>query len=153
MAGRSWNQDGIVHTIIDDDAPTAALRLLEPLIAKFEPSDNQDIELEIEFNSRGYYDAGSMYGGRDRMGSAPEGEDERTLVGMTLYGPGNDGGIPVPPEIAQQLFDVYYDDIERAELEDQDDYPEHDDYDNFYESRIIRDVSRLITEDPDVFDQ
>lgn len=151
MRGNSWDENGVVHTTIDDDTPTAALRLLEPLIAKLQPSDNEDIQLEIEFNSRGYHDPGSMYGGRDNMGSAPEGGDERTLVGMTLYGPGIEDGTPVPENIAQQLFDIYYDDIENAEVEEAG-YDDHEPHD-FYESRIIRDVSRLITEDPDVFDR
>ena len=153
MRGNSWNADGVVHTVIDDDAPTPALQLLEPLMAQFQPSDNEDVQLEIEFNSQGHNDPGSKYGDSP---CPPDSSDERTLIGMTLYGPGVEQGVPVPPRIAQQLFQIYYSQIEEADL-DETGGPEDEAYDRArdarYESKMIRDVSRLITEDPDVFDK
>ncbi len=56
----------------------------------------------------GYYDAGSMYGGRDHMGSPPEGE--------SIYEPCDICGA----EEWTEREEAAYDDLVRRELDDRD---------------------------------
>lgn len=82
MSGRrSWNVQGIVsdelfwvdgELWLNDKKVTEVL----PCLLKY---IQEDAEFVIEFNSKGYYDPGSKYGGPDNLGSPPEGDDERLV--------------------------------------------------------------------------
>lgn len=69
-----------------------------------------DGELIIEFNSSGYNDPGSMYGGPDNLGYPPEGDDERLLDACYI------DDRKVSDAIANELFDLYLSQIEEVEL-------------------------------------
>ena len=71
-------------------------------------------ELVIEFVSSGYYEPASMYGGSDRLGWPEDGDDERLLSRAYLI----DGRreVELPPDVQQQLFDLYEDRIYEVEL-------------------------------------
>ena len=48
-------------------------------------SEETVVDFIIPWTSSGYYDAGSMYGGSDQLGSPPEGDDERDLAGLVHF--------------------------------------------------------------------
>jgi hypothetical protein len=48
-------------------------------------SEETFVDFIIPWTSSGYYDAGSMYGGSDHLGSPPEGEDDRDLAGLVHF--------------------------------------------------------------------
>lgn len=76
-------------------------------------------ELVIEFEAAGYRDEGSVYGGKDNLGSPPEGCEERTLVEAYLVEgtKPNERRIDLPQNIQESLFDFYADEIEAVELD------------------------------------
>lgn len=80
--------------------------------------DEEADELIIEFRSSGYYDPGSMYGGRDHLGWPPEGDDERTLDEAYLTKGFGDSlvRIKLPAELQQELFDHFSKRIEEVEI-------------------------------------
>ena len=67
-------------------------------------------ELVIEFASSGYNDPGCIYGDPGNC-YPPEGDDERTVTGMTL------GGEPVPKELWGELETMYADEIADVEID------------------------------------
>jgi hypothetical protein len=71
-------------------------------------------DLLIDFDSSGYYDPGSMYGGRDRLGSPPEGDDERIVRGAAI------DRLPLPKEAVAALADCFYDSIAEVEIKPED---------------------------------
>ena len=77
-----------------------------------------DFELVIEFTSSGYNDPGSMYGGPDGVGYAPESDDERLLTSAYLVNFSTHIGLD--DKTGQALFEKYRDEIYEVELDDQD---------------------------------
>jgi hypothetical protein len=47
-------------------------------------SDDEHGELVIKFAASGYHDTGSMYGGADNLGWAPEGDEERIIIDVFI---------------------------------------------------------------------
>ena len=74
----------------------------------------QDCEMVIHFNSEGYHDPGSMYGGPDNLGYPPECEDNRTLDLIVLS-----TGIVVPKAIQDKIFDQYQKLIDLAPISEE----------------------------------
>lgn len=77
-------------------------------------------ELEIHFLSSGYYDSGSMYGGTDHTGWAPEGEDIRTLDKVVLTVTNCDDvehKIKLSREQQQKIFDHFQEAVDDADVE------------------------------------
>ena len=70
-----------------------------------------DVDLEISFNVTGYYASGSMYKSNGDPGDPPEGDEERTLDGVTV------GGDKLDPRLSQVLFDHYQDEINEVEVD------------------------------------
>lgn len=80
------------------------------------------IDLIIKFRSTGYRDTGSMYGGSDNLGWAPEGDDERFLDEAYLEvfptaTPDNSFRVDLPKERQQELFERFREDIQEIELD------------------------------------
>jgi len=77
-----------------------------------------DAELNIEFHSKGYEDPGCTYGPPENC-YPPEGEDERWLSEATI------NGVELPPQLSQELFDLYENKIMEVDLpESEPDYYE-----------------------------
>ena len=122
MAGTSWtNVAGqfSIEIYVDkkqildiDDNPIPELM---PQRLYFSDEDDA-AELIIDFRSSGYDDPGSMYGGPDNLGYAPEGDDERLLE--TAYLKLDDVELPLTKEQQDLLFDRYSDEINDVELEE-----------------------------------
>jgi hypothetical protein len=69
------------------------------------------VELEIEFVSSGYIDPGSIAGPPEKC-YPPEGDEERTIVGMRLCGEN------VHPKIVEALRAYIEDAVYDADIED-----------------------------------
>lgn len=67
-------------------------------------------EVLIHFLSSGFYEPMSMYGGPDNLGYPEEGLDERTLDNVHI------DNKELPQELAQRIFDLYYSQVEKADL-------------------------------------
>ena len=72
--------------------------------------------LVIHFLSSGYHDPGCMYLSNGDPGYPPEGDEERVLDYMEM------GGLRVPQEFAEKLFERYLADVEAADVEYTRDY-------------------------------
>ena len=89
----------------------------DSILQKLPENDRSDYMVTIEFSSTGYDDPGSIYGGRDNMGWAPEGEDTRDITQISI-----DTGTmiyPVPPNdpLFVALSSAFQDRVDQAELE------------------------------------
>lgn len=107
----SWNVDATVtvEELTDDDFPDTFPRGITTL--------------DIDFNSQGYYQAASMYGGSDNLGWPAEGDDERTMIGVRASD--DDGNkIPLTVQQQQELFDQHFKRVEDEELPYDDSYNE-----------------------------
>jgi hypothetical protein len=78
---------------------------------KCDPS--AEIEIWIDFQSRGYYSPASMYGGADRVGWPEEGDDERTVNNVKVN--------EVLVSIAEKIFAECFDKVEQVEIDRSDD--------------------------------
>jgi hypothetical protein len=77
-------------------------------------------ELIVKFSSSGYRDSGSMYGGSDQLGWAPEGSDERTI--LTAYVEYEDKSQTIIPESDwHKIWDEYGNEIDEIDIFE--DYP------------------------------
>lgn len=103
--------DGVALDAHDED------RELPAELAAFVPAD-ESTELVVAFQSSGYYDPGSMYGGWQNLGSPPEGEDERTLDEAYLLV--NDQRVKLPQELQHALFSVYESEVNEQEIDTDD---------------------------------
>lgn len=133
------HDDGIVYETATDK-PNRSIQALLPLLQQVDGYG----ELVIEFRSKGYHDPGSRYGGPDNLGYPPEGDDERTLLQAYIYN--SPHKIPVPPQLAQQLWDTYEEQIYEAEIDRSPDYGDYDDIND-----DITKIADIVTEDPDIF--
>jgi hypothetical protein len=122
-----WKHDG--------NALPAAV---QPILKAAFPDADKDtsLELDIEFSSSGYYDAGRVSGPPEDC-YPPEGEDERTLDCITVHGPGGSGvKFKLEGKVADAVFDHFFDIVEEVELDtdrggdDDIDPPDDDDYDD-----------------------
>lgn len=103
-----------------------AIECLEPFVGFFpRQADEGDLTLVVNWRSSGYYDPGSMYGGRDNLGHPPEGEDERTLDDAYLLrrvrssegATWDNKRIDLPKPIQSELFDLLLEEIEEQVVE------------------------------------
>ena len=78
-------------------------------------SGDDVIELVIEFESDGYYDAGRVSGPPEDC-YPPEGDDERTLSEAYLSISPKEQ-IELPVEVQQELFDYFYEEIKEVEID------------------------------------
>jgi len=125
----SWsNVAGVIYLELDSDEDgficdlqteigcgSDALEFLRPYL----PMDFDStpcLELAIHFTSTGYYDPGSMYGGWENLGWAPEGDDERLFESAELLAKGEHVA-NIPDEIGRRLFDLFEKQISGAELD------------------------------------
>jgi hypothetical protein len=81
-----------------------------PILPEKEP---EVFEIVIDFNVKGYYDSGSMYGGPDNLGYPPEGDEERWLDEVYILVDGNK--IRLSDEMQEKIFDHYEDEVEEME--------------------------------------
>ena len=72
--------------------------------------------LFIEFKSSGYYDTGSMYGGADKLGWPPEGDDECIPVRAYIDNPKN----LLSDDLMNELFEIFIEQIYEVELNHED---------------------------------
>ena len=140
--------NGTVHDTDSDpnfDNPSPALQPIAPYLQKL----GKWAELIIQFSSKGYNDPGSKYGGRDQLGSPPEGDDERLPTNIYLKGQHGDK-INLDQKLTQAIFDHYETEIYDTELPESDpgDEPEWDEHRDRYES--IDQLANIITEDPNI---
>jgi hypothetical protein len=75
---------------------------------------DESYELVIEFRSEGYYDPGVVSGPPERC-YPPEGDDERSLDGMTLTG--EKGDMELSQETQEELFEYYRSEVEDVEID------------------------------------
>lgn len=80
--------------------------ILDELKSRFKISNDYLYELIIHFVSSGYRDAGSMYGGEDQLGWAPEHEDERIITSVDVNVDGGKVGTLSKP--ATDAIDYLY---------------------------------------------
>lgn len=73
----------------------------------------EDYQLLLYFRSSGYYTPMSMYGGPDHLGWPAEGDDERLMEKVEI-----DDAPPLSPQMQQELFDLFIEEINKVELED-----------------------------------
>lgn len=156
MANNRWNTDGLFSvelqmqdgqvSDISNGQDNETIQKLAPVLSKF---PDQYAELVINFNSQGYSTPASMYGGPDHLGWPEEGDDERTLIGAYLEGVGK-VHFDIPPELANELFDQYIEQIHEVELSDYDDDPGYDDDPPMSWDEDVQKIARVITEDPNV---
>ena len=109
---------------------------LEPFRSPVEDDGREFDYLEIRFRSKGYDDPGSMYGGADHLGWAPEGDDERTILQVRLY-----QGEKDPVEIPEPLWPLIENDPVAWKIVEDEDLPEgHDepDYDAMRDWQLER---------------
>jgi|APSaa5957512535_1039671.scaffolds.fasta_scaffold181764_1 hypothetical protein len=122
MAGTSWSNVAGQFSIEIYVSCKSVLDINDNIIPELQEqllyfSDADDTaELIIDFRSSGYDDPGSMYGGPDNLGYAPEGDDERLLE--TAYLKLDDVELPLTKEQQDLLFDRYSDEINDVELEE-----------------------------------
>lgn len=76
-----------------------------------------DVPLVMPFLSSGYWDPGSMYGGPDRVGLPPEGEDERLPDGTAYLDFGQDGLVDFTKEQTEKLAELLRDELADADVE------------------------------------
>ena len=76
----------------------------------------ETVTLEVDFESRGYYDPGRTYGDPYNC-YPPEGEDERTLV--DLWFEVNGKRVRVPRSLEQKIFDHFLERISEVQLRDE----------------------------------
>jgi len=112
----NWNVNSVcVVDVCDDDLP--------------EVLQNKGIDqLEIVFNSQGYYLPAKTYG--DPYDCYPEeSDDERTLVSIDAYS--GDVKIAVDAKTAEGLFEKYLNDVYESSLPEED-YcePDYDDWED-----------------------
>jgi len=79
------------------------------------------LEMEVNFLSSGYYDAGQTCGPPESC-YPPEGEDERTLDTIKI------GDKELPKELAEKLFEFLQADVDAVEMETPEYEPLEDDY-------------------------
>lgn len=107
----SWNVDAslTIEELTDEDFPDTFPRGITTL--------------DIDYNSQGYYQARSMYGGPDHLGWPEEGDDERTMIGVRAS---DDNNTTITLTVAQQqeLFDKYRSRVDDDELPYDDSYDE-----------------------------
>ena len=123
-----YDEDGWTDLTYQKPLPAALLVELAKL-----PADCDGCELDFDIRSSGYYEPMSMYGGPDHLGWPEEGEDERTVEGVSLYFGRGKKPIPLYKTLADELEGLYQEEINSAELPDTDDYdPPEPDYDRDY---------------------
>jgi len=133
----------LTHDITNEQAPI--LGKLAPQIQKL----GGHAELIVNFNSKGYNDPGSMYGGSDNLGYPPEGDDERTPNEAYLKSDKNK--IPLDPKLTEALFDHYIDQIMDTELPESEPDPGPESRYDQYEQ--VQRLANFITEDPNIFNE
>ncbi len=135
------NDDGRTVYDITDDLIVAELQPLGRIMA----ANGIDYgEIVIEVSANGSHTPKSMYGGPDQLGWPEEYDEERLPESTYIYA--NKQKYPVPPEIAEQIFAKFEQEINDIDIEiDEPEPPERD----YYES-VVKDVAKLITEDPDI---
>jgi len=116
-----WNVNSsiTIEELLDEDFPDTF------------PRDITNID--IDFNSQGYYTPASMYGGTDHTGWPEEGDDERTMIEVKAFD--DDGkAIELTTVQQQELFDKYENRVNEADLpeDEQDDREFRRDYDDTY---------------------
>jgi hypothetical protein len=150
--------NGQVFDITNETYP----EVLQPLGALMMAKGIDYGEIVIEFGVSGYHQEKSMFGGPDRLGWPEEHSEEREIEevyiyarntawidGSNEYAPGSPRKmvkIPVPEPLASAIYAEYEDEVNESKFETPE--PDYDDRDP-YES-IVKKVSRLITEDPDI---
>ena len=111
---RKWNDvEGSIQVSSDELEGDIG----DAIRAKLPEQDRGNFTVDISFMSSGYDEPGSMYGGRDHMGWAPEGEDIREVTKIEI---GTDTMVyPLPTEdpMFDQLVGLYQGAIDRAELD------------------------------------
>lgn len=115
VRGQFTREIGVCGTDVLDlltDKPITVLAGSYPDLA-----EDELYEIVIDFFSSGYYDSGSMYGGRDRLGWPPEGDDERVMESVSIFRAGNEE-IKLDKKVQEELFDLYFNDINEVELDE-----------------------------------
>ena len=126
MRGSSWsNATGsvVLELDLDDEGNLCDLQsekgvgsdelnFLRPFVA-----DPPQAEIVIHFTSSGYYDPGSMWGGSDGLGWAPEGADDREFESAEVLIDGK-ADSTLPKEIGLRLFSLFEKQINAADIED-----------------------------------
>ena len=98
------------------ELPEDVLKEIFGILQVQKESAAQPLELVVDFESSGYYDPGSMYGGSDRLGWPPEGDDERVVTNVELFA-GNKLLSSLSPVSANSIGDSYYEEIDAVELD------------------------------------
>ncbi len=78
-------------------------------------------EVVVNFLSSGFYEPMSRYGGPDTLGNPEYLFDERTLDNVSV------DGKEIPKELAQKIFDLYFSQVEEAELSFEGEYDDRGD--------------------------
>jgi len=114
-----WH-DTLCWTDDSDDLPESIDAELKRLIPT--PTISKTYELEITFQSKGYYDKGVIVGPPEKC-YPPEGEDERTVILIDVV---CDGFYITHSALSETTFDAVYDrwetEINDAEFDTEEDY-------------------------------
>ena len=121
MSSRKWNIDdaiGIELYVDDNDVVREARNdstniVIQRLLGILSDDVEKTGELVIQYNSRGYSEPASLYGGSQQIGWPAEGEDYRTLLCVELIT--EQGKIQLEEPFDQDVFEWYTDDVEAAD--------------------------------------
>lgn len=122
MRGYKWNIDGVwgLELYMDQDGVVRETRndktniLIQGLNKMIAEDSEKTAELVIQFNSTGYYEPASMYGGPDRLGWPEDGADDREVISVTLVI--DESTFFITDDYDRDLFEWYREDIEKVEL-------------------------------------
>lgn len=92
--------------------------LSDAINAKLPAESRNQYDIEIHFTSKGYDDPGSMYGGSDHMGWAPEGEDDRHITSIDIITPSQVFQVPKTDPVYNVIAATFEKDIQTAPLEE-----------------------------------
>jgi len=131
MGATKWSgEPGTANVIVqwddlveEDEENPEELRLLflenfikETNKIEVDPEDEfYEVTLEIDFESSGYHDPG-VYTALPENCYPEEHDEERSLEKMTLYTCNHGEGIVVNEELAERLFDKYYDEVMEVDI-------------------------------------
>lgn len=89
----------------------------DSILQKLPENDKSDYMVTIEFSSTGYDDPGSMYGGKDHLGWAPEGEDTREITQINIDTATMIYPIPPNDPLFVTISSALQDRVDQVELE------------------------------------